>query len=120
MIEFIKLRSSQYDITLSIHSYNFLCVFPHEEMFTKNYIIKDAPSTKNIANWMRFSRHILYVYNLRSHISWSSTTNKKIVGIISNCSQPKVNHYWLFTQNNIVWLEITMDYIFSGHLCQSS
>jgi hypothetical protein len=119
-IQFIKLGPGQYNITLSVHSYNFLSVFTHKEMFAKNYIIKDASRAENIAYWVRFGRHVFNIYDLRRHISWSSTSHKKIVRIISNCSQAEVDNSRLLTQDNIIWFEITVNYIFSRHLCQSS
>lgn len=89
-------------------------------MLAKNDVIKDASRTENVAYWVRFGRHVLNVDDLRRHVSWSTTSHKKIVRIVSNRSQAKIDNYRLLTQDNIIRFEITVNYIFSGQLCQSS
>lgn len=89
-------------------------------MFTENDVIKDASNTKNIADWMRFGRHVFNVNNLRSDISWSATSNKQIIGIVGYRGQSEVDYDRFFTQNDIVRFEVSMDDIFSCHFDQSS
>ena len=89
-------------------------------MLAKNDIIKDAASTKNIADRVRFGRHILDVYNLRSYIAWSSASDKQIVRVISDCGKTKVNDYRFFAENDVIRFEISMNNVSSGHFCQAS
>ena len=116
LVQLIKLRSREYNITLSIHCNYLLRVFSHEEMLAKNYVIKDAACTENVTNWMWLSRHIFDVDDLWSHIAGSSTPHKKIVRIIGNCCQPEIDDYWFFTQYNVIRLKITVNHIFTCHL----
>lgn len=76
LVELIKLWTSQGDVALSIHRYDFLGVFPHEEMLAKYYVVENATCTKNVANGLRFSCHVLDVYDLRSHIARSTATHE--------------------------------------------
>ena len=89
-------------------------------MFAKYNVVKDASYTENIANGLRFSCHVLYVNDLRSHVAWSTTTYEKIIWIICDRCQTKIYNYWLFAENNVVWLQITMNDIFTSHFGKTS
>ena len=89
-------------------------------MFAENDIVEDAASTENITNRMWFSGHVFDIYDLRGNIAWSTATNEEIVRVVCDCSQAEVDYYGLFTKDDIVWLEISMYYISSWHLGQSS
>lgn len=60
-----------------------MSVFTHEEMFTKDYIVKYASRTEHIADWVRLGRHIFDVYDLWSDVTWGSAPDKEIVRVVS-------------------------------------
>lgn len=74
LVEFIELRASQCDIAFSIHRYDFLCVFSHEEVLAEYDVVENATSTEDIADGLRFSCHVLDVYDLGCHIARSTAT----------------------------------------------
>lgn len=59
-----------------------MSVFTHEEMLTKDNIVKYASRTEDVADRVRLGCHILDVYYLGGHIAWGSAPDKEIVRVI--------------------------------------
>ena len=78
-------------------------------MLAKYYVVEYAAGTEHIANRLRFCCHVLDVYDLRSHIARSTATDKQIIGIISYSCQAEIDYDGLLAENDIVWLEVTMN-----------
>ena len=89
-------------------------------MLTENYVVKDAPNTEHITDWMRFCRHVLDVDDLWCDIPWSSASYEQVIWIVSHSCQSEVNNDRFLTQNDIVRFEITMNYILSRHFYQTT
>ena len=68
---------------------------------------------------MRFSRHVLDVDDLWSHVPRRTTSHKQVGRLIRYGRKSKVNYDRLFTQYYVVWLEVPVDDVLPSHLGQS-
>lgn len=120
LVQLIELRTSQHDIALSVHCDDLLRILTHKEMLAEDYVVKDAAGTEDIAYWLGFCRHVFDVDDLGGHVPRGTATDEEVVGVIGNCCETEVDYYWLFAQDYVVRLQISMDNVFSCHFCKAS
>ena len=73
-------------------------------MFAKDDIIEYATCAEDVADWMRFCCHILYVDDLWSHVAWGSASYEKVVWVVGYRCQSEVDYDRLFAKDNVVRL----------------
>jgi len=83
-------------------------------------VVEDAARTEDVADGVGFGRHVLDVDDLGGHVPWGSTPHKQVVGVVGHSCQPEIDDNRLLAQDNVVWLEVTMDHVFPGHLGKSA
>lgn len=85
-------------------------------MLAEDDVVEDTASTKDVTDRLRLGRHILDVNDLGSNITRSSTSYKEVVRVIGNSSKSEIDDDWLFAEDDVVRLQITMDHVLSCHL----
>ena len=89
-------------------------------MFAEDDVVENATDAENIADGLRLGRHVFYVYDLGGHVAGSSASDEEVVRVIGHRCQTEIDYYWLFAQNYVVRFQISMDYVFPGHLGETS
>ena len=76
-------------------------------------IMKNNACRKDIANRVTFSRHILYIDDLWSHKSRSTTPYEQVSVFICISGQTEITNGQilriLFSKHYVLWLEITVN-----------
>jgi hypothetical protein len=89
-------------------------------MFVEDHEIENAAHTEDITDRQRFGIHILDIDDLWCDIARCSASNKKVLGLIGNGGESKINYNGLFTDDDIIRFKITMYDIFTSHLAETT
>lgn len=89
-------------------------------MFAEDDVVENATDAEHIADGLGLGCHILYVDDLGSHVAGSAASDEEVVRIIGYRCQAEIDYYWLFAQNDVIGFEISVDYVFPGHLGETS